>query len=430
MSKYFAIIFATVMASLLAVQAQQPQSKTADRVVGVLTAVDASQSKITVKEDQTSTEYSVSVAGTKTILKVGPDLNLKSATRLTPEQLAVGDRVSIRGRKPEGSTGQIDAASVLVMTASAVEQVHQKELEDWKSRGVSGVVASIDPSGSHLIMTVRSQEGPKPVTVDLANVKQYTRYSPENPKSPTASKLADIQPGDQLRVLGTKSEDGGTITGEKVYSGSFRTLAATVASVAPDGKTMVVNDLQTKKPVTVELTDDSAVRQMPPQMAMMLARRLNPSLRSAQGAGAAGAGGGHWNGNASVAAVGQPSNGKPPNPAGASPAPAENPSAQNPGASAAAAPEPGSGGSGGPRGPGMARGDLTQMIERLPKIPVSDLKPGQAVVVSGGAANANAQLVATNIISGVEPILQSAPSRGGNSALNSMWSLGDLLRSR
>ena len=82
------------------------QPKTADRVVGVITAVDAAQSKITVKEDQTSTDYSVSIAGTRTILKVGPDLNLKSATRLTPEQLAVGDRVSIRGHKPEGSTAK------------------------------------------------------------------------------------------------------------------------------------------------------------------------------------------------------------------------------------------------------------------------------------------------------------------------------------
>ncbi len=386
--------------------------------------------KITVKEDQTNTEYSVSIAGTKTILKVGPDLNLKSATRLTPEQLAVGDRVSIRGRKPEGSTSQIDAASVLVMTATAVEQVHQKELEEWKTRGVSGVVASIDPDGSHLIMTVRAPEGPKPVTVELANVKQYTRYSPENPKTPVQSKLADIQPGDQLRVLGSKSEDGGTITAEKVYSGSFRTVAATVVSVAPDGKTMVVNDLQTKKPVTIELTDDSAVRQMPPQMAMMLARRLNPSFRSAEG-GANGSGGGHWNGNGTPG--GQSSNSHAPStepqqsPRAASAAASETPGGANPGASAAAGTQPGSGGpGGGPRGSGVARGDLTQMIERLPKIPVSDLKPGQAVIVSGGAANANAQLVATNVISGVEPIFQSSPPRSGNSALNSMWNLGDL----
>jgi hypothetical protein len=405
MFKYFIIILAAGVLSVMPALAQQTPSKTADRVVGAITAVDPSQGKITVKEDQTNANYTVSIAGTKTILKVGPDLNLKSAIRLTPEQLAVGDRVSIRGRKPEGSTDKIDAASVLVMTANAVAQVHQKELEEWRTRSVSGVVASVDPSGSHFIMTVRSLEGTKPVSVDLSNSTQYTRYSPENPKTPIPSKLADVQPGDQARVLGSKSADGSTITAEKVYSGSFRTIAATVASVAPDGKTIVVNDLQTKKPVTVELTDDSAVRQMPPPMAMMLARRLNPSFKPAEGAGGAGApGGGHWNGGTGTHGT-PPQGGPPPRSGGAA----------------------SEGSAGGPRGSGMGRGDLTQMIDRLPKIPVSDLKPGQAVVVSGGTANANSQLVATNIISGVEPIFQSAPPRSGqNSPINSMWSLGDL----
>jgi hypothetical protein len=407
MLKYFAIVLAAAAWSVTPVLAQQTQSRTADRVVGAITAVDPAQGKITVKEDQTNAEYTVSIAGTRTILKVGPDLNLKSATRLTAEQLAVGDRVSIRGRKPEGSTDKIDAASVLVMTANAVAEVHQKELEEWKTKGVSGVVASVDPSGASLIMTVRTPEGPKPVTVDLPKTTQYTRYAPETPKAPVESKLAAIEPGDQVRVLGSKSEDGSTITAEKVYSGSFRTIVATVASVAPDGKTIVVNDLQTKKPVTVELIDDSAVRQMPPQLAMMLARRLNPSYKPAEGEGGAGAaGGGHWNGGGGAAGGGRPPEGQ-----------------QSPRSGAAGT----EGGAGGPRGAGMARGDLTQMIDRLPKIPVSDLKPGEAVVVSGGAANANSQLVATNIISGVEPIFQSAPQRGNqNSALNSMWSLGDL----
>jgi hypothetical protein len=405
-------ILAAGMLSGPSALAQQTPSRTADHVVGAITSVDASQGKMVVKEDQTGTPYNVSIANTKTILKVGPDLSLKSATRLTAGQLTIGDRVSVRGHKPEGSTDSIDAASVLVMTATAVEEVHQKEIADWKARGVSGVVDSIDPSGSHLIMTVRGADGPKPVTVDLAKVVQYTRYSPENPKAPVDSKVADIQAGDQVRVLGAKSDDGSTITAEKVYSGTFRTVVGTVVSVAPDGKTIVVNDLQTKKPLTVELTSDSAVRQMPPQMAMMLAHRLNPSARGAEGgAGANGQGGGHWNGGSGGNGAGTP------------------PQGQQPPASAQADSAPGrpDGTPGGPRGGGMGRGDLTQMIERLPKIPVSDLKPGQAVVVSAGSAGANSQLVATNIISGVEPIFQSAPSRGGqSSALNSMWSLGDL----
>ncbi|HEX4809898.1 MAG TPA: hypothetical protein VH325_13255 [Bryobacteraceae bacterium] len=405
MLKYFAIVLAGAMWCAPGGLAQQPPAKAADRVVGAITSVDPAGGKITVKEDKTDAEYAVSIAGTKSLLKVGPDLNVKTATRLTPEQLAAGDRVVVHGHKPEGSQNAIDATVVLVMTKNAVEAVHQKEQEEWKTRATAGVVASVDPSGTHLIMTARTPEGPKPVTVDLAKVTQYTRYSPENPKTPTESKLADIQPGDQVRVLGNKSDDGSTISAEKVYSGSFRTLAATVASIAPDGKTIVVNDLQTKKPVTVELTDDSAVRQMPPQMAMMLARRLNPSFQAAGGPGAANApGGGRGNGSGPG---GPPPDGRP-----------------SPQTAGPAGPE---GAPGGARPSGMGRGDLTQMIERLPKIPVSDLKPGAAVVVSGGVANANSQLVATNIISGVEPIFQSAPQRGGqNSALNSMWSLGDL----
>jgi hypothetical protein len=55
------------------------------------------------------------------------------------------------------------------------------------------------------------------------------------------------------------------------------------------------------------------------------------------------------------------------------------------------------------------------MIERLPKIALTDLKAGDAVIVSGAAATDKSQLVATNIIAGVEPIFQSTPPRQGGS---------------
>ena len=37
--------------------------------------------------------------------------------------------------------------------------------------------------------------------------------------------LAQIQAGDQLRVPGTKSEDGSSILAEEMVSGSFKNLA-------------------------------------------------------------------------------------------------------------------------------------------------------------------------------------------------------------
>jgi hypothetical protein len=67
------------------------------------------------------------------------------------------------------------------------------------------------------------------------------------------------------------------------------------------------------------------------------------------------------------------------------------------------------------------------MLERVPKISVSDLKPGDAIVISGIAlAPENTRLLATSIIAGVEPILQSAPSRQSTQNLGGDWGLGDI----
>jgi hypothetical protein len=216
---------------------------------------------------------------------------------------------------------------------------------------------------------------------------QLTRYSPQSPKSPVASHLADIQPGDQVRVLGNKTADGSEITAEKLYSGSFRTVAGTINSISADGNEITVTDLQTKQPVHVVLTADSAIRKLPPQIAMMLARRLNPRFRSPESA------------------------------AGSSNAPAGNPPLGAKAGEAGAGSSPGSNGA-----PAVRNGDVSQMIERLPKIAVADLKSGDAVVVSGAAGVDKSQLVATNIIAGVEPIFESAPPRQGRS-LGGDWNL-------
>jgi hypothetical protein len=77
-------------------------------------------------------------------------------------------------------------------------------------------------------------------------------------------------------------------------------------------------------------------------------------------------------------------------------------------------------------GPGgrMGGGDLSQMLERVPRIAVADLKPGSAVIISGGGGEDKARLTAINIIAGVEPLLASAPqSGGGRSNALGMWNL-------
>jgi hypothetical protein len=68
------------------------------------------------------------------------------------------------------------------------------------------------------------------------------------------------------------------------------------------------------------------------------------------------------------------------------------------------------------------------MIERTPTITLADLKPGDAVVISGVTTGGdNSHVLANTIIAGVEPILQAAPAqRGGGRDVGGDWGLGEM----
>ena len=132
-------------------------------------------------------------------------------------------------------------------------------------------------------------------------------------------------------------------------------------------------------------------------MAMGLARRLNPSAAG----GSPNAGPGSGNGTVPSGSAGITNDGM---------------AAARPGG-----PEgPGGGPGGGYRaGGGMRNGDLSQLLDRVPKISATDLKPGDAVMVAGTPIeNDKSHLLATSVIAGVEPIFQAASPR-------QMQSLGD-----
>jgi hypothetical protein len=353
-----------------------------EHVLGTVTAVDPNAHTVTVKEDKTGTSYTLMLAATKTLLKVEPGAkDLKNAVRITADDLQAGDRVDARGTKEGDSSNTLDARSVVLMSGRALQQAHQAQAAEWQ-HSTAGVVTAVDGAGGKLTATVKTAEGAKPVAIETTGQTEFTRYAPENPKTPAPSQLTQIQVGDQVRVIGEKSGDGATITAQKVYSGAFRTISGTVSSIGSDGKSVTVKDLATKKSVEVALGEDAAVHRLPPMMAMMLARRFNPSYKPAEGA---------------------PNGGTPP-------------------AGAGQAPRMGGGGS--PRG---GNGDISQMLERAPKIALSDLKQGDAVVVSGATTGAdNTHLLATNVIAGVEPILQSAPQRQGGQSLAGDWGLGEI----
>jgi len=89
----------------------------------------------------------------------------------------------------------------------------------------------------------------------------------------------------------------------------------------------------------------------------------------------------------------------------------------------------GAGGPGGrrggmPSGPGGARGggDIGQMLDRLPSIPLSELKPGDAIMVSTTQGTAPGRFTAVMLLAGVEPLLTASPNATRD--IMSGWNLG------
>lgn len=409
MSKHVVAAIATAFVACAISSAQNTATaphKPMDRVIGTVTAVDPANHTVTVKEDKTGTQYTVELENAKTLLKVAPGAkDLTGATRISANDLTPGDRVQVGGSKGADNAPTMAARSVILMSARDLQQLHREQSAAWQ-HSTPGVVTAVDASAHSLNVSARTPEGPKPLTVSAANA-QFTRYAPETPNTPVPSQLTDIQPGDQIRIIGDMNADGSTMTAQRIYSSSFRTVVGTVSSVAPDGKEITIKNLQTKQAMTVKLSDAASIHRLPPMVAYMLARRFNPDFRPPQGAG-----GGAANGETAGNTAGAPPYG----------AKAGEATAANGGTSGRGNLSGGNGTANGAATEGgmghamRGNGDLSQMLDRLPKITAADLKPGDAVVVSGSPTSADKnELLATTVIAGVEPIFQSASPRQAQS---------------
>lgn len=381
-----------------------------DHVLGTITAVDSNAHTVTVQEDKTGTVHTIQVGEAKTLLKVEPTAkDLKNAVRITADDLAVGDRVDVRGTKQADAPTTLSARSVILMSARDLEKTHAEQAAAW-AHATSGRVTALDAASGKITADVKAAGQTKSIIVQTSPTTEFSRFSAETGK-PAPSQLAQIQVGDQLKVLGDKNSDETVITAQRVYSGAFRTFSATVTTLGADGKSLTVKDLASKKEVNVTLNAEASIHKLPPMVAAMMARRLNPNAAATTGApGAAGANGQ----SGGSAPAGMPPGGMPAG--GGMPGGGAPPAGMMP-----------PGGPGGMPG-GGGRGDISQMIERTPTITLADLKPGDAVVVSGVATGGdNSHLLANTVVAGVEPILQSAPKQSsGGRSIGGDWGLGEM----
>lgn len=337
-------------------------------------------------------DVSVAVQPTARLLRLAPgDKDLKNATPLGVTDLHIGDMVRVRGTgSADGSS--IAALEVIVITQAAVAAVSDQMKQDWQKRGAGGLVNSVDASTGNVTLTIPSLAGKKSLVVHTTKDTVVHRYAADSAKPEDAkpSSLAEIHPDDQLRARGNKNADGSEMTAEEIYAGVFPQFAATVKSVDASSGTLSVQDLSTKKTVQLRVSADSQLHKIPAEMAQMFALRLKGMMPPGT-----------------------------PGAVGAKPA----------GQSSGPAPSPGGGTwSGGGTGGGNRSGgppDLQRLLSRMPSTTLAEmnLQKGDAVIILATEGTATTPHTAITMLSGVEPILQAAPS-ASQAMMLTPWSLG------
>lgn len=337
------------MLSCVPMRAQTTQSAPGGnvRVLGDVVALDALTRRVSLKSDK-GEAVTVVLTEQTALRKVPPGASdLTKAVMITFSDVGVGDRVLAIGQ-PAGGRNQFEARTVVVMSRADLTQKQNREVADWRKRGISGTVEAIDADAGSF--TVRS--GARTLTVRPTSNTEFRRYAPDSVRFSDArvSSVAEIKAGDLARVLGDRNGDGSEMRAEWVVSGTFRQIAATINSINAGAGEIVVKDLASKKTLTLRVNSDSTLKKLAPAMAESLARRY----RSGAAAG------------------------------------------------------------GGP--------DAGQILERLSALPLSELKAGDALMVSLTTGSSADRGLAVMLLAGVEPLLTASPTATRD--IMGGWNLG------
>ena len=287
----------------------------------------------------------VTLSDRTTFMRIPPGEKTKDKfIKISPTDFGVGDSVFARGRMSEDRKN-LPALEFYVMSKGDIAQKREHERDEWRKRGIVGTVSAVNADAKEITVDSRTAEGPKPVVITTTADTKLRRYAPDSVRFADAkpSSFAELKPGDQLRALGTKSADGGRLAAEEIVTGSFQTIGGAITEINAEKHEIKINDVQSKQPVTIVVSNDS------------LMRRLTPELLAAL---------------------------MPPKPG--TPAPAASHSTPNKGSA-----------------------DLQEMFDQLPVVTLQELKPGESILISSTKGTEPARVTAIAVVSGVGPLLQN-----------------------
>ena len=326
-------------------KASNPVQDKLQSVVGVVLQTDANRHALTIHADGGAT-VSVQTDSKTTLVRIpAGERTLANAVPIQFGDIMIGDRVLSNGLRGGES---FLAQRVIVMPAAEVEKKRQHDLDDWKQRGIGGIVRETNTQAGTIALELRGSGAGTRLMIETTKAN-FRRYVPGSLKfeDARASKFDEVHAGDQLRALGSKTNDGNFVA-EQVVSGAFKTIGVTVTAVDQMTGNITAATLDQKKPVTISINKDSVLHRITPPVATAIAQKATGD-------------------------------------------------AAKPGAGAK------------PASPVI---DVQQMIDTLPTISLSDLKPGDVLAVTGALESDNSQLVAIKVAAGVDLVLKALSPPG------------------
>jgi hypothetical protein len=271
-----ALIVLICAASLLQNQAgpSPGTSSQPERVIGVVQTIDLGARRIGLKTDAGS-EVDVLFDDSTRFVRVAPGVtDLTNAASIAAADLEIGDRIRARGRSLD--SGRLVAASIVVMSKSDIAKKRAAERAEWEKRGIGGVITALDPALNEITINRSAITGAKPLVIALKPGAVLRRYAPDSVRFDQARpcRFEDLQVGDQVKALGDADADGTRLTAEQLVSGSFRNIVGTVVSADPGQNSILITDLVTGRRVQAQLIADTALHRLPPEVARMMAVRL------------------------------------------------------------------------------------------------------------------------------------------------------------
>jgi hypothetical protein len=339
---------------------------TASRVSGEVVTIDPAGKQMTVKTAAGSVVV-VSLDDRTAYLRVPPgEVTLEKAVAIPQDSIGMGDRVVARGKVAQDKKS-VPARQVIVMTKADLALKDEREREEWRRRGISGRIIEVRPTEREVVAVLRSGANEQRVIIGVSEKVALRRFAPGTVKFSDArpGSFEELKVGDNIRALGERSPDGSRYTAEEIISGSFRMVGGPLKAVDAAAGELTIDDLEDARPVTVTVTKDSMLRRVPADLVALIAQRKAQD----------------------EARAGQPQ--------------------------------------GGPRTPeGQANADIQELIERLPQLPLSELKVGETIVVSSTAGPDPSRVTGIIVAAGLDSLLKPMKARSTLKSTSAGASLG------